>query len=476
MEYRRAYWDETPDEHLIKVHEEKIFPLMKRRWLFSGAENFVFYDFWNGDNVDENVFAYSNRAGTERGIVLYNNRYGDTAGWINQSTAIGVKNEAGDTVLIRKSLGESLGFNGGGRHYYLFRNAANGLEYLRHGTELVEKGLFVELTGYEYHAFLDFREIWDDEYGNWGKLCHKLQNRPVPVMADEFKLVQYENVVAPCGELFATVLPVLDGYLGEDAEDAEDAGRQEVRALVAEKSLSFYQAVANHGVGEFDCREGIQRLLEDLDEVQDVISCPAVCASRGEALDFAREPLGSASGLAVLFAYRLFQRMGATEGTGESVAALFNQFGLKRVVGEVLAGVPWTAGEPLPRGEGREGLLMGILMNHGGYFSAWDDTECRRRTVALFADREVQAFLLVHESGGETWFNKERFECLLQWLFLAEMSGDLPGRDELEHLLVRMTLLFKAVETLSAAAEKARYRPQQFLALLNGEATSAVPR
>ena len=83
MEYRRAYWDETPDEHLIKVHEERIFPLMKRRRLFSGAENFVFYDFWNGDSVDENVFAYSNRVGDERGIVLYNNRYGDTAGWIN---------------------------------------------------------------------------------------------------------------------------------------------------------------------------------------------------------------------------------------------------------------------------------------------------------------------------------------------------------------------------------------------------------
>ena len=53
-----------------------------------------------------------------------------------------------------------------------------------------------------------------------------------------------------------------------------------------------------------------------------------------------------------------------------------------------------------------------------------------------------------------------------QWLFLAEMSGDLASRDELEHLLVRMTLLHKAVETLGEAAEKASYRPEQFLALL----------
>jgi hypothetical protein len=459
MEYRRAYWDETPDEHLIKVHEERIFPLMKRRRLFSGAENFVFYDFWNGDNVDENVFAYSNRFGDERGIVLYNNRYGDTAGWINHSTAIGVKNDSGDTVLIRKSLGEALEFNGDGRHYYLFRNAANGLEYLRHGTELVEKGLFVDLTGYEYHAFLDFRVIWDDEYGNWGKLCHRLGNRPVSSMAEEFKLVQYESVVIPCHELCATVLPVLGGYLGGESDEA---GRLKARTLVEEQALRFYLAVAQHAGGFFDCRKGVKRLVEDLDEVRALALYRASRDMNGEVLDFVREPLESEAGCVFLFLYRLFQRMGA----GESMAALFDRFGLKRVVDEVLGGVERTAGELLPRGEGREGLLMGILMTHAGYFTAWGDAECAELTKSIFTDREVQAFLLVHESGGDTWFNKEQFECLLQWLFLAEMSGDMAGRDELEHLLVRMTLLYKAVEMLSEAAEKARYRPQQFLALL----------
>ena len=463
MEYRRAYWDETPDEHLIKLHEERVFPLMKRRRLFSGAENFVFYDFWNGDSVDENVFAYSNRFGDERGIILYNNRYGNTAGWINHSTAIGVKNGAGETDLIRKSLGEALDFNGDGRHYYLFRNAGNGLEYLRHGTELVEKGLFVELTGYEYHAFLDFRVIWDDEYGNWGKLCHKLGNRPVSSMAEEFKLVQYENVVVPCRNLCAALLPVLDGYLGGESDEA---GRQEARTLVAEQAHGFYQAVANHAGGSFDCPDGVKRLLEDLDESRDLTLYQPSRDMHGKILDFARAPLGSAAGRAFLFLYRLFQRMGAAEGTGETAAALFDRFGLKRVVTDVFGGVEWTTGEPLPRGEGLEGLLLGVLMNHTGYFTAWDDMERSERTRTLFNDREVRVFLLVHESGGDTWFNKERFESLLQWLFLAEMSGDLAGRDELEHLLVRMTLLYKAVELLNEAAEQARYRPQQFQALL----------
>ena len=460
MEYRRAYWDETPDEHLIKIHEEKVFPLMKRRWLFSGAENFVFYDFWNGDSVDENVFAYSNRVGSERGIILYNNRYGDTAGWINVSTAIAVKDGARDMVLVRKNLGEALNFNGDGRHYYLFRDAATGLEFLRHGAELVEKGLFVELTGYEYHAFLDFREIRDDEYGNWGKLCRRLGNRPVRSMAEELKLVQYENVIAPFHNLCAAALPVIDGCLDE-ASDL--AGVGEARGVVEAQSLGFYEAVARHATGDFDCRAGVRKLLEDLDEVREM---GMAGDTSGRAREYAREPVGSVAGRTFLFFYRLFRRMGAVEGSGDTVFELFDRFGLKQVAAEVLGGVARTTGETLPRGEGIEGRLMNILMSLAGYFTEWDDAECAERARGLFTDQEARAFLLVHESGGETWFNKERFESLLQWLFVAEMSGDLAGRDDLEHLHVRMALLYKAVESLITAANKASYRPKQFLALL----------
>jgi len=41
MEYKRAYWDEQVDEGLVRGHEMWIFPLLRRRWLFSGSENFV---------------------------------------------------------------------------------------------------------------------------------------------------------------------------------------------------------------------------------------------------------------------------------------------------------------------------------------------------------------------------------------------------------------------------------------------------
>ncbi len=37
--------------------------------------------------MDENVFAYSNRNGSERALVVYNNRYGDAHGTIDFSAA-----------------------------------------------------------------------------------------------------------------------------------------------------------------------------------------------------------------------------------------------------------------------------------------------------------------------------------------------------------------------------------------------------
>ncbi len=83
MEYRRAYWDEQPDEHLVKRHEREIFPLLRKRYLFAEALNFRLYDFFSGDGtVNEDVFAYSNRSGFERALVVYHNRFAKRA-WLD---------------------------------------------------------------------------------------------------------------------------------------------------------------------------------------------------------------------------------------------------------------------------------------------------------------------------------------------------------------------------------------------------------
>ncbi|MGD2027757.1 MAG: alpha-amylase family glycosyl hydrolase, partial [Anaerolineales bacterium] len=86
MEYHRAKWEERPDQGLIDRHQRQIFPLFHQRRLFAEVDHFLLYDFFTASvHVNEDVFAYSNRLGDQRALVIYHNRFGDTRGWIKNS-------------------------------------------------------------------------------------------------------------------------------------------------------------------------------------------------------------------------------------------------------------------------------------------------------------------------------------------------------------------------------------------------------
>jgi hypothetical protein len=63
MEYKHAYLDEQVDYGLVERHQREIFPLLHKRQLFSGVENFNLYDFAThlGDVINESVFAFTNQ-------------------------------------------------------------------------------------------------------------------------------------------------------------------------------------------------------------------------------------------------------------------------------------------------------------------------------------------------------------------------------------------------------------------------------
>ena len=129
-------------------------------------------------------------------MVLYHNRFA-TVCRLDQACrpAMPVKSGDGEMDLATETLGESLGFNGDGRHYYVYRDYADGCEYIRNGRELCNEGFFISLEAYDYHVFLDFREIWDDDYGTWGKLCHQLEGRGVASIDEEVKQIRYAALI-----------------------------------------------------------------------------------------------------------------------------------------------------------------------------------------------------------------------------------------------------------------------------------------
>jgi len=206
MEYQRAYWDEKPNEGLIKAHEWHIFPLLKRRHLFADVTNFILYDFFTpGGYVNEDVFAYSNGTGdnladgsTERCLIIYHNKYTETQGWIKTSAAFMDKSSG---KLVQKTLGRALGLRAGENDFITYRDLENGLEYIHPSRKVESEGLFVSLKAYQHHAFMDFKEI-RDEGDKWKKVCidlHGIGYWSIRARYDEM------NLQVPVGE---DVMPI----------------------------------------------------------------------------------------------------------------------------------------------------------------------------------------------------------------------------------------------------------------------------
>jgi len=182
MEYRWPRYHETPDHWLVERHDREIAPLLKRRWLFAESENFLLYDFFTANgSVDEDVFAYSNRTGTERALVVYNNRYGSTHGTIDNSAAYADKASG---QLEQRRLREGLGLGGDRTTVLAFRDSLTGLEYLRRAGDVLDRGLTLELHAYQSHVFLDWRELRPTAREPWDKLSDHLAGRGVPHLGD----------------------------------------------------------------------------------------------------------------------------------------------------------------------------------------------------------------------------------------------------------------------------------------------------
>ncbi|MCX8057420.1 MAG: alpha-amylase family glycosyl hydrolase, partial [Ignavibacteria bacterium] len=196
-EYYRAYYDESPNEYLIERHKREIFPLMKKRYLFSQVENFELYDFKNEyGEVIENVFAYSNRLNNEAALVFYNNSYSTYYGYIDYSHPknYGSSENEAEKKLISKSLGEALGIKNSENHFYIFRETKSNLEFIKKGSDFYRDKFFIELKGYEYKVFIDFVELFD-QTGEINEFYSSYQRNGLISVKDELIKFQLSKLV-----------------------------------------------------------------------------------------------------------------------------------------------------------------------------------------------------------------------------------------------------------------------------------------
>ncbi len=224
MEYAKAYYDEQPDEHLVWRHYHEIFPIMKKRPLFAEVCNFLLYDLYLPEGrVNENVFAYSNRLGHERALVVFNNCFEQTTGWIKTSAGYRQNDE-----IRTGSLSEGLGISRDERSFIIFKDHASGMEFIRSCREIADNGLLVALDGYKYNVFLDFREVQPSKLRPYDRLSAELNGRGT-------LSIERAALTMSLSPLHRTVTAVLAaGLLPPAAKECEE----EVRILEFEKDVA----------------------------------------------------------------------------------------------------------------------------------------------------------------------------------------------------------------------------------------------
>ncbi len=447
MEYRRAYRDEVPDGELVARHRKEIFPLMKRRWLFAGVENFLLYDFWENDRVNENVFAWSNRAGTERALIFYNNVYQRATGWIKQSAAYAVKQDDGSRTLTSRNLGEGLALVNRDDRYCLMQEMKTGLWYLRTTAELCERGMFASLDGFQTQVFINISEIDDTADRRYGALYHALGGRGI-----EDVHMGIQNIVLR--ELYEALTALADKAFFSFARGEESAlgvdFRARMEALLAAAGRTQDREEAPLPLSREASRakeskaviEALERRLDSLDEaIFPPESSPRDMASarEGIALAWVLHALGDylcpAEGAAGL--RDLAERWSLVPKAREILAPLeIEAAPVIRILDSMLAVSHLSDGKAPAKANMAKGLML-----------------------RLFTDAYAAKALGIHEWDGIEWFNKEAAELCVDCALHSMSAGLRPT------LALNETALRKLRKECRALIEESRYRKGELISL-----------
>jgi hypothetical protein len=430
MEYRRAYHDEQVNWYLVQRHEREIFPLIRRRYLFAEVENFHFYNFYSSEgHVNNNVFAYSNRLGGERAIVLYNNKYDHAGGWIRDAVP-GL--DKGKGTLADNTLAGALELRNIQDLYYVFRDQISGLEYLRPSQSLHNDGLYVELGAFKYHVFLDFYEVPDDEQHSYGKLNAFLNGRGVASVPGEIAELNYRPLTR-----------IFEALLADHSLDRFLEARVSLKQKWSEKSVKSihddYEKLLKTSTEFLGEPVDTKRILKQFKwSLESCLRLP-VFARRfplpkdreyADAVAYMTAPLKvEVSRWMLLYAWSLLADFGLLRADDEPEHAaleLSADWLLLKRIDTFLS----------TRAHGHySGLLRTLILTQNWYLRNPFKKEVEYRTLrALFANTEVQQFIGMNSFEGVVWFNKERFEELAWWLSViaAIRLSSRPGKTAAE--------------------------------------------
>lgn len=476
MEFRRALWDEQADAHLVWRHEREISPLLHRRYLFAGVENFLLYDFFTPNGaVNKDVFAYSNRFGGDRGLVVYHNKFADTRGWIRASAAYLDKAQ---NKLAQKNLGEGLALSADENSFVIFRDLVGNLEYIRSGKALCGQGLYVELGAYQCHVFLDFREARDDAQHPCARLCASLNGRGVSSIDDALRELRLQPIHQPFRELVnaGTLRRLLEARSRPRKRQTWFGSDAELLDSIQQKYLRLVRAIKQFSGGSGDAIELAAQMRRELEAVLQMTTADRRPFDYAQgrlptaAMKYLRANLKEDAARATLCAWVFVHALGRAQGERDDAArsrAWLDEWLLGKLIADAVQGLglseehAWRAVE-----------MIKLMTAHQQWYAVEVSASRHRprarpnRAAALldawFGDNATREFLRVNRYEETWWFDKEAFESLLFWMnavAVVRLSADASRTSK--KIAAEIIAVYDAVKKLRAAERKSKYQVEQ---------------
>ena len=410
MEYRRAYHDERPDEKLVRRHEQEIFPICRMRWLFAEVDHFLFYDFHTRDGgVDENVFVWSNRQGGASMVAAFNNSYHSTAGSFSYSVPVNRKGADGERHLVSKSLAEGLGIEGKENLFTIFRELKTGLWFIRENRDIVDKGLFLILSGYQNQLFIDFQQL-EDPKGIYRRLAAELNGGGTGDIYRAARLL----FAAPAREPFSRLLAPSRIKKLLQAFEKDSSAIQSLLEEIGEEYSTFLSGCRETG---FAAKENLEKGMEmfrkkmlQLEHLASLANTPERPVAANSHTFFLRGLSIQAEAPLLLYGRALLTPLSvltARAGSSDIAAELLLPELFVPALKEL--GVEDEGAWELSR-------LMELLPGLEEWPKLLPGGSAEARLKQILSIPRVSSFCRIHHDGGITWYKEEPLQQLFWWL------------------------------------------------------------
>jgi hypothetical protein len=463
MEYYRAYWDEIPDENLIRRHEREIFPLIKKRYLYADVENFALYNFYTNDgSIDENVFAYSNGKGNERSLVVLNNRFGSTQGSIKISTNIKRKdNDSGSFQMHSLDVFHGLNLHGQSNDYVIYRDVRTGLEYIKSSQSIKENGLNFSLEAYDYLVLIDFREVQNDDSNQYQRLEQYLNGRGVPNIHEAMHELTLAPILGPIRNLInsQTLKSLYSSLSNSPKEFYKDPSITHIFDLYQK----MIQALQDHRHIDFPQPDSLNHFKKGLETIRLIsIKEEELKAKRLAKYSLANNYLisgfsKSKNNFFILLLWLLLHNLGGySKGntSGEYSRSLIEEWNLTNYLENILVECG-LGNEDAPR---VIQAVKFIIAKQDWAINVFSN-EPYSIVQNWLTDDQIRSFIGVNRYKDILWFNKESFDSLL-WAMFA-VSWSLSGSDldkSLSSHIQDMILTFENIKKIKKAELKSEYQ------------------